>query len=170
MISDRSDRTGSPPDSGRDAAERYHLPNDVSAAGIARDQARRFVRRLRLEAVVEPLTLVVSELVSNAVRHGKPPVQLLLRRVGGGVRVEVHDEEPGDGSVRGASGPVPLPDLDAQGGRGQFLVDALSARHGVTEIPDDGKDVWAVVEADGSDESRARRPAGRSVPARPVEQ
>jgi hypothetical protein len=37
-----------------------------------------------MEAVVEPVTLFASELVSNAVRHGKPPIQLLLRRVGRG--------------------------------------------------------------------------------------
>jgi anti-sigma regulatory factor (Ser/Thr protein kinase) len=53
------------------ATKRHDLPDDVSAAGLARDKARRFVGRLRMEAVVEPLTLIVSELVSNAVRHGK---------------------------------------------------------------------------------------------------
>jgi anti-sigma regulatory factor (Ser/Thr protein kinase) len=55
----------------RETSERHELPDEVSAAGLARDKARRFVGRLRMEAVVEPLTLIVSELVSNAVRHGK---------------------------------------------------------------------------------------------------
>ena len=131
-----------------DAPERHDLPNDVSAPSIARDKTRRFVARLHLEAIVEPLTLVVSELVANAVRHGRPPIQLLLRRVGLGVRVDVHDEAHGYGPTKDIGGPVQRPDLDAQGGRGKFLVDALSARHGVHQIPDDGKDVWAVVEGD----------------------
>ena len=147
-----------------DASERHDLPNDVSAAGIARDKARRFVGRARLEAVVEPLTLVVSELVANAVRHGKPPIQLLLRRVGRGVRVDVHDEAPGYGPMKDIDGQVRRPDLDAQGGRGRFLVDALSARHGVQEIPDDGKEVWAVVEPDSpEDHPEARRSTARAV-------
>ena len=147
-----------------DASERHDLPNDVSAAAIARDKARRFVGRARLEAVVEPLTLVVSELVANAVRHGKPPIQLLLRRVGRGVRVDVHDEAPRYGPMKDMDGPVPRPELDAQGGRGRFLVDALSSRHGVKEIPDDGKKVWAVVEADRPvDHPEASRPSAPTL-------
>ena len=142
-----SDSHGAPGDQ-ESWSERHDLPDDASAAGIARDKARRFVRRLRMDGVIEPLTLVVSELVGNAVRHGRPPVQLLIRRVGRGVRVDVHDEAPGTGSMDASEAPVPLPDLDAPGGRGRFLVDALSAKHGVHEIPDDGKEVWAVVEAD----------------------
>jgi anti-sigma regulatory factor (Ser/Thr protein kinase) len=141
-----SDSHGAPGDQ-ESWSERHDLPDDASAAGIARDKARRFVRRLRMDGVIEPLTLVVSELVGNAVRHGRPPVQLLIRRVGRGVRVDVHDEAPGTG-MDASEAPVPLPDLDAPGGRGRFLVDALSAKHGVHEIPDDGKEVWAVVEAD----------------------
>src|SRR5215204_7563696 len=113
------------------AQEHYTLPDDVSAAGIARDKARRFARRLRMDSVVEPLTLIVSELVSNAVRHGKPPVQLLLRRVGRGVRVDVHDEAPEAGPTNDLDGPATLPGPYAEGGRGRFLVDALSSRHGV---------------------------------------
>src|SRR5215203_5135149 len=93
---------------GPGARERYDLPNDVSAAGIARDKARRFVTRLRMDAVVEPLTLIVSELVSNAVRHGKPPIQLLLRRAGRGVRVDVHDEAPSYGPTTDFGGPADL--------------------------------------------------------------
>jgi hypothetical protein len=62
--------------------------------------------------------------------------------------VDVHDEAPGAGPTTDLDRPATLPGPDAQGGRGRFLVDALSARHGVNEIPDDGKEVWAVVEPD----------------------
>jgi anti-sigma regulatory factor (Ser/Thr protein kinase) len=99
-----------------DGPERYELPDDVSAASIARNKARRFVGRLRMDAVVEPVTLIVSELVSNAVRHGKPPIQLLLQRVGRGVRVDVHDEAPDAGPTKDLDGPATLPGPDAEGG------------------------------------------------------
>jgi anti-sigma regulatory factor (Ser/Thr protein kinase) len=137
------------------AQERYDLPPDVSAAAVARKKARRFLHRVRMEAVVEPLSLVVSELVGNAVRHGKPPIQLLLRRVGSGVRVDVHDEAPTCGTPEDHEGRVRLPALDALSGRGRFLIDALSARHGVNQVPDDGKEVWAVIEPDRPDHERS---------------
>jgi two-component sensor histidine kinase len=44
--------------------------------------------------VLEPLLLVVSELVGNAVRHGRPPVQMLLRKTARGVRVEDEGDVP----------------------------------------------------------------------------
>jgi hypothetical protein len=66
------------------------------------------------------------------------------------VRVDVHDEAPDAGPTKDLDGPATLPGPDAEGGRGRFLVDALSARHGVNEVPDDGKEVWAEIEPDGS--------------------
>jgi hypothetical protein len=97
---------------------------------------------------VERLTLIFSELVSNAVRHGKPPIQLSLQRVGRGVRVDVHDEAPEAALTKDLDRPATLPGPDAEGERGRFLVDALSTWHGVNEVPDDGKEVWAVIEPD----------------------
>jgi anti-sigma regulatory factor (Ser/Thr protein kinase) len=150
-----SNMEGATPGDEPETSERYDLPDDASAAGMARVKARRFVGRVRMEAVVEPLTLIVSELVSNAVRHGKPPIQLLLQRVGRGVRVDVHDEAPEAGPANDLDGPATLPGPYAEGGRGRFLVDALSSRHGVMEIPDDGKEVWAVIEPDRSQDRAA---------------
>jgi two-component sensor histidine kinase len=92
-----------------------------------------------LTNLLDPVLLVVSELVGNAVRHGRPPVGLRLRRSGDGVRVDVHDEE----SVsprRGQAGP------GAESGRGMVLVDAVSAESGVEQIDGDGKVVWARVD------------------------
>jgi hypothetical protein len=65
------------------AAERHDLPDDVSAAGLARDKARRFVGRLRMEAVVEPLTLIVSELVSNLCATANHPSSSCCNRSAG---------------------------------------------------------------------------------------
>jgi anti-sigma regulatory factor (Ser/Thr protein kinase) len=124
---------------------RIELPTDDSAPALARSHVRRTLRRWALPGVVESLTLVVSELVSNAVRHGRPPVELLLRRVGHGVRVDVHDEGSVFGPVKTTSD-SDSEDPDAEGGRGLPLIDAVSVDHGVDHIPNDGKRVWAVVE------------------------
>ena len=53
-------------------SESFALPADATAAGIARGHARRLLRRWSLGSLVEPVSLVVSELVGNAVRHGAP--------------------------------------------------------------------------------------------------
>lgn len=115
------------------------LPPDLTAAREARAAARRVLPRWRLGALLDPVLLVVSELVGNAVRHGRPPVNLRLRRVGRGVQVDVHDEEshpPGGGPAT----------RDAESGRGLLLVDAVAADSGVEHIDGDGKVVWARVE------------------------
>jgi anti-sigma regulatory factor (Ser/Thr protein kinase) len=125
-----------------------HLPSDKTAAAVARDRTRSVLRAWRLPTLLDPLLLVVSELVGNAVRHGRPPVGLLLRRTGPGVRVEVHDEDATAPAI-GAG----LPGESAESGRGTFLVEAVSDETGVQQIPGDGKVVWATVtEDDGREE------------------
>jgi anti-sigma regulatory factor (Ser/Thr protein kinase) len=119
------------------------LPPDRTAAAVARARTRTALGAWRLPALLDPLLLVVSELVGNAVRHGRPPVEMLLRRTGGSVRVEVHDEDASSGPRHGG-----LPDLDAESGRGLFLVEAVSAESGVEQIPGDGKVAWATLEDD----------------------
>jgi GAF domain-containing protein len=89
--------------------------------------------------VVEAAELVVTELLTNALLHGCPPV-----RVGVGIsddgttaRLEVHD---GSRAL-----PVrPRASVDAMTGRGLALVDALSEEWGVLPAGD-GKVVWAAV-------------------------
>ena len=86
----------------------------------------------------DDLALLVTELVTNAVRHGGAasdrPLRVELRREGGRIRVEVVD--PGsefEPSQPGAG--------DSDGGWGLFLVDRLSERWGVHPVPS-GKCVW----------------------------
>jgi anti-sigma regulatory factor (Ser/Thr protein kinase) len=119
------------------------LPDDRTAASVAREQTRTVLRGWRLPTLLDPLLLVVSELVGNAVRHGRPPVAMLLRRTRGGVRVEVHDED----ATAPAKGQG-LPGEAAESGRGTFLVEAVSDETGVEQIPGDGKVVWATVTDD----------------------
>ena len=84
--------------------------------------------------------LIVTELVSNAVIHGPGgPVELALDWGGNAVRGQVAD--PGPGIRRGQL--VPRRPID-EGGRGLFLVDALSDGWGLS---DDSSRVWFEVAA-----------------------
>jgi anti-sigma regulatory factor (Ser/Thr protein kinase) len=88
--------------------------------------------------------LLVSELVTNAMRHGGEPIRLVADLTASGLRVEVYD---------GNSDAVPaIRDIrpDAPGGRGLRLVDALADRWGTTEVAGDGKFVW--FEIDGRED------------------
>ncbi len=133
---------------------RFALPDDTTAPAKARAYTRVVLGGWSLPNVVEPLVLVVSELVTNAVRHGRPPVELLLRRVGRGVRVDVHDESSAFTPAESARDWVCADDLDAEGSRGLPLVAAASADHGVDQIADDGKRVWAVVDPEVDESAR----------------
>jgi serine/threonine-protein kinase RsbW len=92
------------------------------------------------------LELLVSELVTNAVRHGAsdPHESILMRahRTDGAVRVEVCDE----GSGFPERGEQPS-DMQA-GGRGLMLVDTLASRWGVA--PGEPSCVWFEADACGS--------------------
>ena len=86
---------------------------------------------------IEPALLVVTELLSNAIDHGRGPVRLAVEHSGERVRIEVHDGSP--------EPPQPQPhDLLRARGRGLQLVEALSLRWGWTKDPP-GKLVWAEV-------------------------
>jgi anti-sigma regulatory factor (Ser/Thr protein kinase) len=87
--------------------------------------------------------LLVSELVSNSVRHADQPPGAPLRirafGVGGVVRVEVEDR--GQGSLRRRA------DRPGQGGFGLQLVEVLAARWGVNH--EHGTRVWFELAARG---------------------
>lgn len=105
--------------------------------------ARRFVaERLDADALgsfADTVGLVVSELVTNAVRHANSPFRVTVARDGDRIVVEVHDESP--------SPPALHPqDPSALGGRGLHLVSALSVDWGVTPHPRGGKTVWACLD------------------------
>jgi anti-sigma regulatory factor (Ser/Thr protein kinase) len=92
--------------------------------------------RSKLESVLEAdlldrATLLVSELVTNSVRHGglRPDQEIELKIEASPQRLRVEVAEPGDG-FEVAPGPRPRREGPA-GGWGLFLVDRLSSAWGV---------------------------------------
>jgi anti-sigma regulatory factor (Ser/Thr protein kinase) len=111
------------------------LPEDATASGISRAFLKAASCPVHHAVVPDEALLLVSELVTNAVEYGSPPIMLKVTCNGSeGLEVRVSD-----GSDR-----LPErgePDLLAEGGRGLFLVDRLSERWGV-DATDAGKEVW----------------------------
>jgi anti-sigma regulatory factor (Ser/Thr protein kinase) len=82
------------------------------------------------------LELAVGELVTNAVRHGKPPIRLVMAKLPDRIRVEVHDCGGGRPAIRPARQTGP----DA-GGWGLRIVDQLVDTWG-TDTSGDNTSVW----------------------------
>lgn len=111
------------------------LPADVTAPRAARDFLADACCGSHRAEVVQEAQLLVSELVTNAVRYGAPPIELQVRCAGEDrLQVRVRDSE------RRAPRPR-SPDPDAEGGRGLLLVDLVSDAWG-HEYDEDGKAVW----------------------------
>jgi len=107
------------------------------APAQAREAVRAWTEQLGSGEPAGDLLLVVSELVTNAVRYAAPPVLLELQEAPEGVTVAVVDGTPGR--------PMPThPDPESEGGRGLLLVDLLAAERGVRPAPP-GKAVWAAL-------------------------
>ncbi len=85
--------------------------------------------------LLESLRLLVTELITNAVRHtGAETVEMLVVVTGPAVRVEVMDQGPGFEAVAEAP-------RDPEGGWGLFLVERMSDRWGVGQ-ENPGTRVW----------------------------
>jgi anti-sigma regulatory factor (Ser/Thr protein kinase) len=116
------------------------LPANAEAPRLARHLLTAILGEVGCAAeTVDAAELLVSELVTNSVRHAASPVVLRIEVHGHELLVEVEDDDP--------SPPRLLhPEHDALGGRGIALVDALASHWGVTPVPDErhplGKVVW----------------------------
>jgi GAF domain-containing protein/anti-sigma regulatory factor (Ser/Thr protein kinase) len=95
------------------------------------------------ETLVDDAALIVTELLTNAVLHGEPPVTLRVRHLDDRIRIEVEDT--------GRKMPVAVRhSTEAMTGRGLPLVAALSASWGVEALSGGGKAVWAELTPESS--------------------
>ncbi|MFD0074562.1 ATP-binding protein [Streptomyces sp. NPDC127166] len=119
------------------------LPRNARSAAVARRLVRTALTVWGLDSLTENATLVITELVSNAVDHSRlPSIRVIVSRpLTNRVRVGVVDR----------SRTVPTLRADADGdslrGRGLVLVDALAEEWG-TELYRWGKQVWAELKED----------------------
>jgi len=116
------------------------LAHTLLAPGpAAPGRARRFVedtcRRWRAAELAADAALVISELVTNAVRHAGTEVRVALELRDGRLTVSVHDRGPGLPHL------IPPAERDF-GGRGLAIVARLAEAWGVAVADDGGKAVW----------------------------
>ena len=102
--------------------------------------ARRFVRDVLMsrqvpDGVVDTVELLTSEVVTNAIIHGRSGPQLAVEVDGTVVRVAVHDLSP-EVPVRR------LGQVDDVSGRGVVIVEELASAWGVEREGSGAKRVW----------------------------
>ena len=107
------------------------LPESVPAA---RELLRELVDGTPFARRLEDGELALSELVTNAVLHGREPIAVTASLGSQVLRVEVTDANP-------VSPSFSMLDQTAVTGRGLLLISAVSDRWGVDPSPD-GKAVW----------------------------
>ncbi|WP_177204310.1 MULTISPECIES: PAS domain S-box protein [unclassified Streptomyces] len=116
------------------AAAAVTLPAVPSSVREGREFLRRALRTWNCAAVSDDALLLLSEVLTNAVRHGEGPVSLHLCRTDTELTVEVADRSPHLPDPRRAP-------EHAESGRGLFLVRALAVDWGIRPA-DGGKTVW----------------------------
>ncbi|MFJ2031828.1 ATP-binding protein [Streptosporangium sp. NPDC087985] len=119
------------------AAERL-LPAVPTSVREARSMVRRELSLWGADDLIDDCVLVVSELVTNAVRHGGAACALRIR----GNERQVYGElfDPGVGAPTMCKAGT-----EATGGRGLQIVDTLVDDWGVTWPAAGGKAVWFVL-------------------------
>ncbi|MFC9394806.1 SpoIIE family protein phosphatase [Streptomyces sp. NPDC057027] len=117
------------------ALAEWEIPYVLSAAATARAHVQDLLRRWNHPADPFTVTLVVSELVTNALRYGAAPVVLRLIADGPSLTCEVSDAGQAAPHLRHAKA------VD-EGGRGLLICASLADNWGVRHT-DDGKTVWA---------------------------
>lgn len=136
------------------------LPAAPASVAAARTSVREMLAARGISGDAEDIAVMVtSELVTNALAHsGSERIVCRLHIAADRIRVEVEDQN------RGASLPEPRQAApDDQGGRGLFLVEALSADWGVALTPRrSGRTVWAELTTPDT------APADEPHPTRPI--
>jgi len=112
----------------------WDVPFEPAAVGGIRSMAARQLAEWGLEELSFTTELVISELVTNALRHGSPPVRLRMIR-DRALICEVSDSSNTSPRLRRAR-------MTDEGGRGLFLVAQVTQHWGTRYTRDLGKTVW----------------------------
>jgi hypothetical protein len=136
---------------------------DLASVAVIRGFTRSTLQRWDATRRSDDITLVVSELLTNALRHAPP-------RPGRPVRVGLLQPFPGAGVLCAVADPslvvprLPPPGRDAESGRGLRVVGELSDQWGCTTPDGAGKVVWAMFAA--GRQALPKRVPGRVRPGR----
>ncbi|MFI8515272.1 SpoIIE family protein phosphatase [Streptomyces sp. NPDC085460] len=118
----------------RDRVAEWDIPDDPAAVGPLRRAVARRLAAWGLEDLAYGTELIVSELVTNAIRYGKQPARLRLIHEDATLTCEVSDGSSTAPHLRRAA-------AGDEGGRGLFLVAQFAHRWG-TRYLDRGKTIW----------------------------
>jgi anti-sigma regulatory factor (Ser/Thr protein kinase) len=117
-------------------------PRHPAVSSAARRTAQRWCADAGYsETVAEDVALVVSELVTNALVHGRGQISLDVVAEGNDIEIQVQDQMREGPPVVAA-----MPDLLAAYGRGWLLTQAIASATGVSNTLH-GKTVWARISA-----------------------
>jgi serine phosphatase RsbU (regulator of sigma subunit)/PAS domain-containing protein len=119
----------------RDRVASWELENEPTVVSLARRLVDEQLAGWGLEEAGFTTELMVSELVTNAIRYGRPPIRLRLIHQGSTLICEVYDASGTTPHMRRAR-------IFDEGGRGLLLVAQLAERWG-TRHDRVGKTVWA---------------------------
>jgi anti-sigma regulatory factor (Ser/Thr protein kinase) len=119
---------------GADRVRTWHLPSDPAGVATARRAAVDQVAAWGLDELAFSTELIVSELVTNAIRYGHAPIQLRIIRANALI-CEVSDGNSAAPHLRRAR-------IFDEGGRGLLLVAQIAERWGSRQTPG-GKTIWA---------------------------
>ncbi|GGV49346.1 ATP-binding protein [Streptomyces longisporoflavus] len=152
------------------ASSSMAVPHGPAGVGEARHRMRDQLRMNGMpESVVDDAVLVLSELLSNACRHGRPLGEGMVGD--GDVRAAWHVDTTGRLTVEvtdggGPTRPVPAtPSVTAHGGRGLNIITALADAWGVRDDTHGEVTVWVVVHAGHRHEDFATRVVAPSAGA-----
>jgi PAS domain S-box-containing protein len=115
------------------------LASDPGIVGQIRETVSAVLRDWDLAECIDTAELLVSEIVTNAIRYARAPGALVVRRAADAIYIEVSDSD----------GQVPRilhPSDEEEHGRGMILVEALAAQWG-TRPTHTGKTVWCQLAA-----------------------
>ncbi|KKD08003.1 histidine kinase [Streptomyces sp. WM6386] len=119
---------------GADQVAEWDVPSDPAAVARVRADVTRQLSRWGLEELEFATELILSELVTNAIRYGGEPIRVRVLR-DRSLICEVFDSSSTSPHLRYAA-------MTDEGGRGLFLVAQLAERWGTRYTPE-GKVIWA---------------------------